>query len=104
MLKENAALGIRFTLPDERTVDDIDAYQKAVNDTIKNYNGTLTDMRYYAIVYATSVKQGLIGNWQCESMPTLAPESVGQVDAKVVTFVGRTIAGYIRSFTDIPPD
>lgn len=103
MLKEDKKLGYKFTLPDSLTVDQLDTYQLALNKAITEIKGTLTDMRYFALIFATAVQVGWLGEWECASMPD--PRGVlGPVDAHIVIMVGKTVRDFVKSYTDIDPN
>ena len=108
MHKASDALGVSFDLPDSLIVDEMDAYQAALQAAVTRVNGnksngTITDARYYAIVYGVSVECGLITNWVCASMPDLSPSTAGKADGKIIYLVGKTISAYMRAITEIPP-
>lgn len=110
MLKEHKGLGVSFDLPDFLTVDQLDAYQAALQAAIAQHsNGkspgviNITDARYFAIVYGTAVESGLISNWRCERQPEVSPAMVGGADARVIIWTGRAVRDYVREITEIPP-
>lgn len=104
MHKAHEMLGVSFDLPDSLTVRQLDAYQMALQNAIAKLNGTLTDARYYAILYGVAVESGLVTNWQSATMPNAAPASVDDADARVIYWTGKTIREYVRAITEIPPN
>lgn len=103
MLKLSEKYGYSFNLPDSLTVDQLDGYQAEVSKATTEYKGVLTDIRWYAIVFAVAVKVGWLSDWVCDKMPD--PRGVlGPIDAKIVIAVGKTVRDFVRSYTDIDPN
>lgn len=102
MNKNNAELGYSFNLPDSLTVDQLDAYQLAVNKAITELKGPLTDMRYFAIIFGVAAQVGWLADWKCEAMPSLTGV-LGAVDAKVIIAVGKVVRDFVKGYTDISP-
>lgn len=103
MLKLSEKLGYKFSLPDSLTVDQLDDYQGRVSKAVTDLKGPLTDMRWYAVVFAVAVQVGWLAEWECAAMPD--PRGVlGPIDAKIVIAVGKTVRDFVRSYTDIDPN
>jgi hypothetical protein len=104
VIKENAALGVSFELPDRLTVDQLDDYQTKIGQYLAEHQGGfLSNVRYRAMAYAAAVEAGIITNWQCATMPDLRPADVGAADARVISFVGLAVDEYITTYTTISP-
>lgn len=105
MKKASEKLGVSFELPDRLTVDQLDDYQRRIGVYLSEYkDGFLSSMRYRAMIYAAAVEAGLIGSWECETMPDVKPADIGGADAQVINFVGSEVDAYITAYTAISPN